>query len=97
VTISPNTTGAVLRPNGSTAVGRAGSHILRRCRNNAARCPPAEQKFLAVIAEGREHQGRARIGVINRAINMAIEPMIDLAQRGVPDRCGCATEAGAKR
>jgi predicted transglutaminase-like cysteine proteinase len=30
--------------------------------------------------------GRARIGVINRAINLAIRPASDLAQWGVPDR-----------
>jgi predicted transglutaminase-like cysteine proteinase len=30
--------------------------------------------------------GRARIGIINRAINLAIRPMSDLAQWGVIDR-----------
>ena len=39
-----------------------------------------------MIADGRAHQGRARIGVINRDINLAIRPMTDLAQWGVIDR-----------
>ena len=39
-----------------------------------------------MIADGRAHDGRARIGVINRAINLAIRPMTDLAQWGVVDR-----------
>ncbi len=65
---------------------RAESEILARCREDADICPAAAQKFLAVIAEGRAHGGRARIGVVNRAINMAIRPTSDLAQWGVRDR-----------
>ena len=65
---------------------RAESDILTRCRDAAQFCPPAAQKFLAVIADGRAHEGRARIGVINRAINLAIQPTSDLAQWGVVDR-----------
>jgi predicted transglutaminase-like cysteine proteinase len=65
---------------------RAESDILTRCRAAAELCPAAAQKFLAVIAEGRAHEGRARIGVINRAINLAIRPTSDLVQWGVADR-----------
>jgi predicted transglutaminase-like cysteine proteinase len=65
---------------------RTESEILARCQEGAELCPPAAQKFLAIIADGRTHMGRARIGVINRAINLAIRPMGDLAQWGVPDR-----------
>ena len=39
-----------------------------------------------MIADGRAHDGRARIGMINRAINLAIQPISDLAQWGVADR-----------
>jgi predicted transglutaminase-like cysteine proteinase len=35
---------------------------------------------------GQVQTGRARIGIINRAINLAIRPMSDLAQWGVIDR-----------
>lgn len=62
------------------------SDILARCRDSETLCPAAAQKFLAVIAEGRARAGRARIGVVNRAVNMAIQPMSDLAQWGVLDR-----------
>jgi predicted transglutaminase-like cysteine proteinase len=83
----PVTAGEILdKWNGLVADIRAESAILTQCRDDAAACPPAAQKFLAVIAEGRSHEGRARAGVINRAVNLAIEPTSDLAQWGVPDR-----------
>jgi predicted transglutaminase-like cysteine proteinase len=72
--------------NGVEADIRAESEILARCRDSMALCPAAAQKFLAVIADGRAHAGRARIGVVNRAINLAISPMSDFAQWGVLDR-----------
>jgi predicted transglutaminase-like cysteine proteinase len=65
---------------------RAEAKILRRCHEIAGPCPAAAQEFLAIVAEGRARTGRARIGVINRAINLAIRPMSDLAQWGVLDR-----------
>lgn len=71
---------------------RAESDTLTRCREAAGTCPAAAQKFLAVIAEGRTREGRARFGVINRAINLAIQPVSDLAQWGVPDRWSAPLE-----
>jgi predicted transglutaminase-like cysteine proteinase len=65
---------------------RSDNEVLDRCRANEEQCPAAARNFLAIIAEGRAQSGRARIGVINRAINFAIRPMSDLAQWGVPDR-----------
>ena len=83
----PVTKGGVLdKWNGVVADIRAEKDILDRCRGDARHCPAAAQRFLAIIAEGRNHEGRARIGVINRAINLAIQPMSDLAQWGVEDR-----------
>jgi predicted transglutaminase-like cysteine proteinase len=64
----------------------AESAILARCRVSTERCPSVAKTFLAIIAAGRKESGRARIGVINRAINLAIRPMSDLAQWGVIDR-----------
>jgi predicted transglutaminase-like cysteine proteinase len=64
----------------------ADNKILARCRDDTASCPAAARDFLAVIAQGRAQTGRARIGTINRAVNLAIEPMSDMAQWGVPDR-----------
>jgi predicted transglutaminase-like cysteine proteinase len=53
---------------------RADREVLKRCREGAEGCSAASQNFLAIIADGREHTGRARIGVINRAINLMIHP-----------------------
>jgi predicted transglutaminase-like cysteine proteinase len=66
--------------------------VLRRCRENAGTCPAPARQLLAVIADGRAHEGRARIGVVNRAINLAIKPMSDMAQWGVPDRWSAPLE-----
>jgi predicted transglutaminase-like cysteine proteinase len=83
----PVTSGEVVTKwSGVVANIRAEGDILTRCRDDAESCTAAAQKFLAVIADGRAHEGRARYGVINRAINLAIQPMSDLAQWGVPDR-----------
>jgi predicted transglutaminase-like cysteine proteinase len=78
--------GVVDKWNGVVAEVGQESGTLARCRDGAKLCPPAAQKFLAVIAEGRAHDGRTRVGVINRAINLAIRPTSDLTQWGVEDR-----------
>jgi len=74
---------------------RAETDILARCRDAAQFCPAAAQKLLAVIADGRAHTGRARIGVINRAVNLAIKATTDLVQWGVPDRWSAPLETFA--
>jgi predicted transglutaminase-like cysteine proteinase len=89
----PVTSGGVLTKwSGVVADIKAEGEILTRCREAIQSCPAAARAFLTVIADGRAHQGRARIGVINRAINMAIQPMSDLAQWGVPDRWSAPLE-----
>ena len=88
---------------GVEAAIRAESEILARCQvdspdghqDNRELCPAAAQNFLAIVAQGRAQTGRARIGVINRAINLAIRPMSDLAQWGVPDRWSAPLETFA--
>ena len=74
---------------------RAENDVLAHCRDGTDRCPAAAQKFLDIIKEGRDQTGRARIGLINRAINLAIEPMSDIAQWGVPDRWSAPLETFA--
>jgi predicted transglutaminase-like cysteine proteinase len=64
----------------------AENDILSRCRASVELCPAAARRFLAIVDQGRAQTGRARIGIINRAINLAIRPMSDLAQWGVIDR-----------
>jgi predicted transglutaminase-like cysteine proteinase len=83
----PITQGAMLAKwNGVAADIRAEKNILASCRDHSRPCPPAAQSFLAVIDSGRAHDGRARIGIVNRAINLAIRPTTDLVQWGTPDR-----------
>ena len=65
---------------------RAENAILSRCRAGEEPCPVAARRFLEIVTQGQSQTGRARIGIINRAINLAIRPMSDLAQWGVIDR-----------
>jgi hypothetical protein len=44
------------------------------------------QKLIDLASEGASRSGRARVGLINRAVNFAITPVSDEAQWGVPDR-----------
>ena len=78
--------------NGVEANIRAEKDILESCRTSMERCPAAARNFLAIVAQGRAHTGRARIGFINRAINLAIHPMSDLAQWGTLDRWSAPLE-----
>jgi predicted transglutaminase-like cysteine proteinase len=56
------------------------------CDGDRERCAsPAALRFLAIIDQGRGREGRARLGEINRAINLAIRPASDLAQYGEED------------
>jgi predicted transglutaminase-like cysteine proteinase len=58
---------------------------LAACRLEDDSCPAAARRFLSIVELGRQHQGRARLGEINRAINLSIKPVSDLAQYGVSD------------
>jgi predicted transglutaminase-like cysteine proteinase len=65
---------------------RADDVVLAHCDADPQHCPQAARNFLAIVAQGRARSGLARIGTINRAVNLAIEPMSDMAQWGVVDR-----------
>jgi predicted transglutaminase-like cysteine proteinase len=59
---------------------------LALCDGDRERCvSPAALQFLAIVDSARARDGRARLGEINRAINLAIRPMSDLAQYGQID------------
>jgi predicted transglutaminase-like cysteine proteinase len=60
--------------------------LLDTCRADAEHCPWAAARFLAIAAVARGRDGRARLGEVNRAVNLAIRPMSDLAQYGVIDQ-----------
>jgi predicted transglutaminase-like cysteine proteinase len=59
--------------------------IVARCHEKGA-CPADAQKLIALIATGAGRNGRAKVGLINRAVDLAIRPVSDEAQWGVPDR-----------
>jgi predicted transglutaminase-like cysteine proteinase len=59
---------------------------LALCDGDPDRCAsPAALQFLAIVDTAKSRDGRARLGEINRAINLAIRPMSDLAQYGEID------------
>lgn len=64
---------------------RVEQRVLEMCRRNAENCVPAARRFLAVIELGRNAQGCARIGLINRAVNLSNRPLRDKSQYGVED------------
>src|SRR6478609_12130489 len=45
----------------------------------------AALQFLAIVDAAKAREGRARLGEINRAINLAVRPVSDLAQYGQLD------------
>jgi len=56
------------------------------CRSDRARCPSAPAlRLLSIIDSARGREGLARLGEINRSINLAIRPMSDLMQYHVED------------
>jgi predicted transglutaminase-like cysteine proteinase len=59
---------------------------LALCDGDRDRCvSPAALRLLGIVDAGRAREGRARLGEINRAINLAIRPMSDPAQYGQID------------
>jgi predicted transglutaminase-like cysteine proteinase len=59
---------------------------LALCEGDRDGCvSPAALRFLAIVDAAKARDGRARLGEINRAINLAIRPMSDLAQYGEID------------
>jgi predicted transglutaminase-like cysteine proteinase len=60
--------------------------VLALCQEDRQRCRslPALQ-FLAIVDNAKAREGRARLGEINRAINLAIRPVSDLVQYGSID------------
>jgi predicted transglutaminase-like cysteine proteinase len=70
----------------------ADREVLARCRAATDDCPDAAQRFLAIIDDAHARSGRARLGEVNRAVNLAIRPMSDLAQWGVLDRWSAPLE-----
>jgi len=59
--------------------------VLARCRAGAS-CPDAALALMKIVDEGADREGLARVGLINRAVDLAITPTSDQTQWGVADR-----------
>jgi len=59
--------------------------VLADCRSQKP-CPEPARDLLNIVAEAGGHTGRARIGLINRAADLAITPTSDVVQWGTEDR-----------
>jgi predicted transglutaminase-like cysteine proteinase len=55
------------------------------CRSGDGNCPAAARRFLDIVEAARQRQGLARLGEINRAVNLSIKPVSDWTQYGVED------------
>lgn len=65
---------------------RAEAAVLAACRSDPPRCPDAAAtRFLAIIEDARQQTGIARIGSVNRSINLSIRWASDLTQHGRAD------------
>jgi predicted transglutaminase-like cysteine proteinase len=48
-------------------------------------CPASAQRLISLSLEGSDRSGRARVGLLNRAVDLAISPVSDEIQWGVSD------------
>lgn len=58
--------------------------VIAQCQASQP-CPAPAQKLIDLSLEGAGRSGRARVGVINRAVNFAISPVSDETRWGVSD------------
>ena len=58
--------------------------VVAQCRANET-CPVVAQRLIDISAEGAGRSDRARVGLINRAADLAISPVSDEMQWGVAD------------
>ena len=65
--------------------------IVDRCRRDNV-CPAGAQRLIDLSSEGAGRNGRARLGLINRALNLAISPTSDEAQWRATDHWSSALE-----
>ena len=61
------------------------AETLAACRASLDACSPAARRLLQLVELGRQRAGRARLGEINRAVNLSIKATSDWSQYGVDD------------
>ena len=63
----------------------ADEKTIAACRLNEASCSPAARRFLSLAETGGKNERRVQLGMVNRAVNLAIRPESDWAQYGYAD------------
>jgi predicted transglutaminase-like cysteine proteinase len=63
----------------------ADEKAIAACQSDESTCSQAARRFLAIVKLGREQEGRARLGWLNRTVNMTIKPASDRALYGDAD------------
>ena len=62
---------------------RREQRLVAACRNDPAACPSdAATQFMAIVDAARSRKGRALLGEINRAVNLAVRPVSDAKRHG---------------
>lgn len=73
---------------------RAQEPALMRCLADATFCSPAAFRFVAIVKEAREHDGRVRLNFVNQRVNNAIRYTSDMTQWATPDEWSAPLAAG---
>jgi predicted transglutaminase-like cysteine proteinase len=63
----------------------AEEETLAACRADLDACSPSARRLLQLVELGRQRAGRARLGEVNRAVNLSIRATSDWSQYGVDD------------
>jgi predicted transglutaminase-like cysteine proteinase len=63
----------------------ADEKMLEACRSDESTCSQAERRFLSIVQLARKHEGHARLGWLNRAVNASVKPASDWVQYGDAD------------
>jgi predicted transglutaminase-like cysteine proteinase len=73
---------------------RAQESALMRCLADATSCSSAAFRFVAIVKEAREHEGRVRLNFVNQRVNNAIRYISDMTQWAIPDEWSAPLAAG---
>lgn len=84
--------GEILKKWEQTSAGIARElQIVEGCRTSDV-CPAAARRLIDLSLEGVGRSDRAKVGLINRAVDLAIRPVSDQAQWHLPDQWSTAFE-----
>lgn len=73
---------------------RAQEPALMRCLADDTTCSAAAVRFVAIVKEAREHEGRVRLNFVNQRVNNAIRYTSDMTQWATPDEWSAPLAAG---